>query len=116
MFNKQISAKEIYVFTEQCIEVQKYNIGLIEKDIQEIEKNIKKVKNSNDRKPLLQKKFQLTSAKNEANQKIEYLISTLSIILGVYEKNGKKINFKKNEKEKIAKKYDFLKDEKNGKE
>ena len=102
MFNKQITAKEIYVFTERCIEIQKNNIKLFEEEIKNVEK-------------------QLIHAKNEANEKIEYLINTLSIIAAVFEKHGKTVTFKKGEKEKLLKKYneiieDVNKGKKNDKE
>lgn len=121
MFNKQITAKEIYVFTERCIDIQKNNIKLFEEEIKNVEKQAKKIKDSNDRKKVLMRKGQLIHAKNEANEKIEYLINTLSIIAAVFEKHGKAVTFKKSEKEKLLKKYneiieDVNKGKKNDKE
>lgn len=108
MFNKQISAKEIYVFTERCIDIQKNNIKIFDEEIKKVEKEAKKIKDSSERKKVLVKKGQLTHAKNEANEKIEYLINTLSIIAAVFEKHGKTVTFKKGEKEKILNKYNKI--------
>ena len=104
----KITAKEIYVFTEQCIEIQKNNIKLFEEEIKKVEKEAKKIKDSNDRKKVLVRKGQLIHAKNEANEKIEYLINTLNIIAAVFEKHGKMVTFKKGEKEKILNKYNKI--------
>lgn len=105
---KKISAKEIYVFSERCIEIQKKNILIFEEQIKMVEKEAKKVKDPVQKKAILQKKLKLNNAKNEANEKIEYLINTLSIISAVFEKHGKTVTFKKGEKEKLLKKYNAI--------
>ena len=108
MFNKQITAKEIYVFTERCIEIQKNNIKLFEEQIKMVEKEAKKVKDPLEKKKVLVKKTQLNQAKAHAEEKIEYLINTLSIIAAVFEKHNQVVSFKKGEKEKLLKKYNAI--------
>lgn len=108
MFKKKISAEEIYVFAEQCIEVQKANIKLAEEEIAKIEGEIKKIKNPDEKKKAITRKNKTVMFKKEADEKIEYLINTLSIIMGVYEKNGKKFEIKPKMHQKLRNKYNFL--------
>lgn len=105
---KQISAKEIYVFAERCIEIQKDNVKVFDEELEKIEKQLKDIKDSKKRKKVLLRKGQIINAKNEANEKIEYLINTLSIVSAVFIQHGKEISFRKNEKEKILKKYNKI--------
>lgn len=108
MFKKEINAKEIYVFTEQCIEVQKANLKLVEEEIKNLEKEIKKNKDSDLKKKALVRKNRAVTFKKQTEEKIEYLINTLSIIMGVYEKNGKKFEIKPKMHQKLRNKYNFL--------
>jgi hypothetical protein len=108
MFKKEINAKEIYVFAEQCIEVQKANIKLAEEEIKNLEREIKKIKNPDEKKKAIARKNKTVMFKKEADEKIEYLINTLSIIMGVYEKNGKKFEIKPKMYQKLRNKYNFL--------
>lgn len=115
MFNKKINAEEIYIFSEQCIKVQKENMKLLDEEITQLEKEAKKIKNAETKKKVLARKNRAVTAKKEANEKIDYLINTCNIILGVYEKNGKKFNISKKIRQKFEKKYDFLGEYKNDK-
>lgn len=108
MFKKKISAEEIYVFTEQCIEVQKANIKLAEEEITKIEGEMKKIKGPDAKKKIITRKNKVIMFKKEADEKMEYLINTLNIIMGVYEKNGKKLEIKPKMYQKLRNKYNFL--------
>ena len=108
MFKKEINAKEVYVFAEQCIKVQQKNIELLKKEIEKLEKEAKKCKVPEDRKKILARKSRAVTIEKESNEKIDYLINTMNIILGLYERNGKKFKFSKSEYARLNKKYDIL--------
>lgn len=108
MFKREINSKEVYVFAEQCIKVQKKNIELLKEEKEKLEKEAKKCKIPEEKKKILARKSRVVTAERESNEKIDYLINAMNIILGVYERNGKKFKFSKSEYARLNKKYDIL--------
>lgn len=108
MFKREINAKEVYVFAEQCIKIQKENAKILDEEIAKLEKDAKKCKVPEEKKKILARKSKANTVRRETDEKIDYLINAMNIILGVYERNGKKFKFSKSEYARLNKKYDIL--------
>lgn len=87
-----ITAKEVYLFADICIDIQNKNIEMFKEEL----KNPKHIR---------RQRQTLRNLIKQGEEKLDYLENTKSIVLALYQKQGKKLKVTEEDKAAIKEKY-----------
>lgn len=106
---KHIMAKDVYVFSQLCVQIQHKNDEFLKNEIDKLKKDLitHGVKKS-EKKKIKEQVERLKQQRLIVQEKIDCLENTMSIVLAVYEKQGREFKFKPGEEEELIKEYRSL--------
>lgn len=103
---KHIMAKDVFVFASLCVHIQKQNDELLKNEIEKSKKELitHGIKKS-EKKKIKEKIEQMKQSRLMVQEKIDALENAMSIVLAIYEKQGKEFKFRTGEEEALIKEY-----------